>query len=158
MRAHLPAFVFTKKFILGIGALTLLLYLCLLLLINNGVISTPTQTTAKTAKAVLTTYKEPLAKIQDGHQGSTWQLDKVGIVDVRGEDAYREHHIVGSMNIPLVELSGVTFSSGRTIIIYTNNATDGQKARDIIAKQSGITVILLGGDIEQLKQLGYKIT
>lgn len=152
----LPPFFKSKKFILAGGALTLTLYLCVLLLAFRSPARTPLP--HEVAKAVLTQYQAPIKQIETGHSGSTWQLDNIGILDVRTEAEYNKQHIEGSMNVPLLDLPAARFATNHTLIVYADNVANGQKAQNILAKQKGLTVIVLTGDLNTLKNLGYKVS
>jgi len=97
----------------------------------------PLKTNRKTAKepAMETISREKLRQMKDQH-------DDLMVVDVLGEDAYKEYHLPGAINVPVTDnfeqkIQQAVPDKDRPVVVYCAN-TDCQASPDAAEKMEGL--------------------
>lgn len=70
--------------------------------------------------------------------------DKIRIIDVRTQEEFAEGHIKNAINIPLDEISDVSFNKDLELIVYCRSGARSAQAASIL-KDLGYTVKDMGG-------------
>ena len=94
---------------------------------------------ADTMKISTVTVSE-VKEISDNYK----EEDKVRILDVRTQEEFAEGHIKNALNIPLDEISEVSFEKDLELIVYCRSGARSEQAA-LILKDLGYTVKDMGG-------------
>jgi len=79
-------------------------------------------------------------KISDNYK----EGEKIKIVDVRTQEEFAEGHIKNAINIPLDEISDISFDKNVELIVYCRSGTRSEQAA-LKLKELGYTVKDMGG-------------
>jgi rhodanese-related sulfurtransferase len=160
MASIIPSYFRTKKFILGASALTLLLYLSVVLLISKFGLPSHRATApgvAVNAQQVKQQFATEVQQIQEDRSVSTWLRDDFVVLDIRSTEDYSHKHIRGAINSPIEYLDKATLDSDVDMVIFSHNPADLVKARQILADKHIRSVYVLNDSWDELTKAGYKL-
>jgi rhodanese-related sulfurtransferase len=161
MPFSVPAFLQTKKFILASSALTLTLYLCLLLLIGIAPLTSQKSSSlpvkAATPQSIKKNFATPLKEIQSGKGPDVWVQDGFTIIDIRPRSEFDKMHIKGAQTAPVDQLQESLFLPNTTLVVYTDNQADADAALQILNGKNLKGIETLVTPLDALKSEGYEL-
>jgi hypothetical protein len=165
MDLFLPPYTKTKKFILGAAALTLTLYLSVLLLASGvGFRSTTPKSAAVTkasvisAKSLKSDYSDSFTVAQKGKFDVAWYKSGLVMIDVRPREAYITGHVTGALSTPLSQLEYSVFTPDTKLVVYGSSMDDINAAFPVLQRYELTSVQYLTTPLDDLEKDGVKLT